>query len=226
MNKKDPNTFDLTRLRRELEIGFDIRTASSGTDPIKQEIIPSTGHCAAVAWIVNQRFGGEFVSTKLQGQSHWFNRVKVCYYEYVNGRIGEYKCAERDVDLTGDQFGFPVVNIGMPGQLYTDSRVRKPEELKEETIERAKELLELSVARREPRPWSIVRFKKNKYDAESIARYYKDLLDKQFIYFGEIPNSLSHGVFLTIGTRDEDYIGKFELFRHVADFEEVPDEET
>lgn len=76
-----------------------------------------------------------------------------------------------------------------------------------------------------PRPWSIVRFKKDKYTAAAIEKYYKDLIGKQFIYFGEIPNQPSHCVLWTIGPREQDYVGKPEFFRHVADFEEVPMDE-
>jgi len=79
---------------------------------------------------------------------------------------------------------------------------------------------------KDPRPWSIVRFKKNKHSPESVEKYYKDLIDKRFIYFGEIPNQLGHCILWTIGSRDQNYIGKPEFFRHVADFEEVPEDET
>lgn len=131
----NPNTHDLIKLRRELETGFNLRTASPGTDPIKQELIPSTGQCAAVAWIVNQRFGGQFVSTKINGQSHWFNRLNV-WQESAS------VCATRDVDLTGDQFGFPPINVGLPGELYPETQVRQISELNVETVQRAKTLQE------------------------------------------------------------------------------------
>lgn len=80
--------------------------------------------------------------------------------------------------------------------------------------------------KKDPRPWSIVRFKKNKYDAATIEKYFKGWADKRFIYFGEIPNSPNHCILWTIGTREQEYVGQPEFFRHVADFEEVPEDET
>lgn len=77
-----------------------------------------------------------------------------------------------------------------------------------------------------PRQYSIVRFKKDKYNQATINEYFKDIIDKQFIYFGEIPNQPSHCILKTIGTRENEYVGKWEMFRHVADFEEVPEDET
>lgn len=85
---------------------------------------PSEGQCAAVAAIVHEEFGGEFVSAHVEGTSHWFNRISV----------GE---SQWDIDLTGDQFGRQRVQIAQPGFLYSDTRVRRDEELLSETAERA-----------------------------------------------------------------------------------------
>lgn len=72
---------------------------------------------------------------------------------------------------------------------------------------------------------AIVRFKKNKYPQKDIDQYYHTLLNKQFIFFGEIPNQPGHCVLKTVGPRDQDYVGAWELFRHTDDFEEVPQDE-
>jgi hypothetical protein len=67
------------------------------------------------------------ISTHIAGCSHWLNRLQ------LGGR-------EVDVDLTGDQFGLPPIQIKAVGQLYPDTRVRGREELNEETLERARTL--------------------------------------------------------------------------------------
>ena len=41
--------------------------------------------------------------------------------------------------------------------------------------------------RRVPRPLSIVRFKHKNHSPESIEKYYKDLVGKQFIFLGCAP---------------------------------------
>jgi len=112
---------DLKRLRELLETAFSSETAAPGATNGR---VPSAGHCAAVAIIVWVRFGGEFVSAKVQGTSHWFNRLK------VHNRI-------LDVDLTADQFGLPAIRWGKPGSLYPETRLRELHELREETIKRA-----------------------------------------------------------------------------------------
>jgi hypothetical protein len=65
------------------------------------------------------------MSTKLGGVSHWFNRV------------GGY-----DVDLTGDQFGFPTVQLAPAERLYSGARPRAFGELNAETLLRAQRLAE------------------------------------------------------------------------------------
>ncbi|GIV04170.1 MAG: hypothetical protein KatS3mg015_3000 [Fimbriimonadales bacterium] len=113
---------ELERLRATLEPAFSRETASPQTSSAGKP--PSAGHCAAVAAIVWQRLGGELVSARVQGESHWFNRVK----------IGERVI---DVDLTGDQFGLPPVMAAEPGRLHPGTRPRTPSELQDETIQRA-----------------------------------------------------------------------------------------
>jgi len=79
--------------------------------------------------IARELLGGEMVSAKVQGLSHWFNRFRV-------------KEALFDADITGDQFGRPVLQIAPEGELYADTRVRRPEHLNEETLKRARLLAE------------------------------------------------------------------------------------
>lgn len=83
------------------------------------------GHCAAVAFNVHDLFGGKYFSVMINGQSHWFNQ-----------------CLGWDIDLAGDQFGFNEVQVVDPGILYNEQkyqrRERKPEELNEETKQRAR----------------------------------------------------------------------------------------
>jgi len=107
-------------LRASLEKAFSPDTAMShslGTGL-------SAGQCAATAAIVFDRLGGSLVSTTIENESHWFNRIQV----------GD---AVVDVDLTGDQFGRPAVQISMEGTLYSGTRIREVENLNNETIQRA-----------------------------------------------------------------------------------------
>jgi hypothetical protein len=110
-------------LRRRLSGAFTRETAAPGYVPG----IPSSGHCAAVAVIVQHSLGGEFISTIVDGQSHWLNRLS------LHGQLV-------DLDLTGDQFGRPTIQVGPPGTLYPGTRVRLPEEVNAETLGRASRL--------------------------------------------------------------------------------------
>jgi putative hydrolase of the HAD superfamily len=85
---------------------------------------PSTGHCAVVAAIVRQRFGGQLLCTAVEGEPHWFNRL------YLDE-------ATIDVDLTGDQFGRPALQVARKGELYDAALVRDTRDLRPETLERA-----------------------------------------------------------------------------------------
>ncbi len=109
----------------------------------------SAGHCAAVAVLFQKRFGGNLVSAKVNGQSHWFNRVG----DVQGGESGW------DIDLTGDQFigerttedqsedryyirSF--LEIDEAGKLWDNTRVRDIVEINQETLDRAKLLAERS----------------------------------------------------------------------------------
>jgi hypothetical protein len=87
----------------------------------------SRGQCAVTALIVKAEFGGVLVSTVVNGESHWFNRVTL--------RSGTY-----DLDLTGDQFGLPAVQCATAGSLYASARERSPSEVFAETFLRACQL--------------------------------------------------------------------------------------
>lgn len=110
----------LVKLRRKLDGAFSRDTAAAGT----VLSVPSAGHCAAVAAVVHAELGGQFVSTTIGGRSHWFNRLE-------DGGLLV------DVDLTGDQFGYPRVRIAPVGELYPSSRVRTAQQLDVETLRRA-----------------------------------------------------------------------------------------
>lgn len=107
------------RLREQLDSAFCKETSFSG-DAYQGG---SDGHCAVVALIVWARFGGSFVSTYHFEISHWYNRI-----------------GDLDVDLTGDQFGLDPVQIKR--DLYPGARIRKLEDVNDETIKRAITLAE------------------------------------------------------------------------------------
>ena len=109
------------QLRVTLVRAFSSDTAAPGT----VSRVPSAGHCAAVAAVVRAEFGGDFLSTVVGGQSHWFNRI------HVGGR-------SFDVDLTGDQFGLDEIRVARAGELFPSSRVRTVEQLNDETLRRAR----------------------------------------------------------------------------------------
>ena len=84
----------------------------------------SFGHCTIVSMFLYSYFGGQLVSTKSEGISHWYNRLALLDNSLV------------DVDLTGDQFGHEAVRIVPAEQLYKKSKIRKPIEINAETIDR------------------------------------------------------------------------------------------
>jgi hypothetical protein len=110
-------------VRGQLDVGFDSQTAAPGTNRIEL----SSGQCAAAAIILQSVIGGNFVSAKVASVSHWFNRV---------ARQAQFF----DIDITGDQFGFPAVRIAPAGTLYEGTRVRDRTELNANTIQRARRL--------------------------------------------------------------------------------------
>jgi hypothetical protein len=69
------------------------------------------------------------VSTKIQGQSHWFNRMRFGDEEY-------------DFDLTGDQYDFLPVEFAPAERLYPGVRVRSDVDVNHETLRRALVLAE------------------------------------------------------------------------------------
>jgi len=95
---------------------------------------PSSGHCAVVSYLVHLEFGFDMVSAMVShdgGQvSHWFNRNKGAWLF--------------DVDLTSDQFGKEKVLYSTKEELYPNSKIRKVEDLSEETKQRAKLLAQRS----------------------------------------------------------------------------------
>lgn len=64
-------------------------------------------------------FGGELVSSNVKGYSHWFNRID-----------------GYDIDLTGDQFGMPAVQMREAETLHSHSRIRTLSDVNTETWER------------------------------------------------------------------------------------------
>jgi len=113
----------MTILRDQVEKAFSRDTASS----VSMGSGPSAGQCAATAAIVFNKFGGSLVSTNIKNESHWFNRIQVGDTLF-------------DVDITGDQFGLPTIQISKAGTLYEHTRIRERNELNEETIQRATKL--------------------------------------------------------------------------------------
>ena len=65
----------------------------------------ASGHCMLSALILQDLYGGQIKSGKIDGVPHYWNRL--CHV---------------DVDLTGDQFGKPAIQI-KKGSLYPDSFV-------------------------------------------------------------------------------------------------------
>lgn len=112
------------KILEQLEPYFSEETCLGEFDPE----CPSRGHCAVVAAIVNSNGVGYFVSTKINGESHWYSKVYLMEQWWF-------------LDLTGDQFGYPKVQISK-APLYEGTRIREDEELNEETRKRARLLAE------------------------------------------------------------------------------------
>ena len=77
---------------------------------------------------------------------------------------------------------------------------------------------------KKPRPFSIVRFRHEFKSPEEIERYYKPLVGKQYIFFGEIPNQPGHYVLWSVGPKPS-LVGEPEFFRHTDDFEEIHEDD-
>jgi putative hydrolase of the HAD superfamily len=110
----------LRAVRRSLDGAFASDTALAGS----RAATPSAGHCAAVATIVYGMFGGQLLTTSVDGESHWLNRLPTSH-------------GAMDIDLTGDQFNRAPVQMGVPGALYDQVILRRFEELHVETLQRA-----------------------------------------------------------------------------------------
>jgi hypothetical protein len=114
---------ELYSLRAQLESAFAPDTAFALT-PMEPNTVPSAGHCAIVAAIVQRSLGGELLRTFVDGEEHWFNRVV---------RLGQ----AWDVDLTGDQFARSSVQSAASGDLYAEAELRDFADLNAETLRRA-----------------------------------------------------------------------------------------
>jgi hypothetical protein len=116
----------LQRMREQFDPAFarDTAYAPSLQSSGGPNETPSTGHCAVVAVIVQKRLGGKLLRTTVAGEEHWFNRVPLA---------GGYV----DVDLTGDQFGSPAVQIRLPGELYSGAVEQPIEAIQDEALCRA-----------------------------------------------------------------------------------------
>lgn len=108
-------------IRRCLEKAFSEDTSFPGS---WNPLCPVSGHCAAVSIIVVAVLGGSLVGSWVDGQDHWFNRIKT-----TSGDI--------DLDITGDQFGRPAPCQATSGCLYDGTRVRELSEASCETISRS-----------------------------------------------------------------------------------------
>lgn len=71
------------------------------------------------------------VSARVDGRSHWFNRLQM-----ADGEI--------DLDLTADQFGYPAIRISRAGKMYPETRVRQLVEVTSETKARSELLKQRS----------------------------------------------------------------------------------
>ena len=102
-----------SQLRVALERAF-----STETSQVPDPICPSAGHCALVALVVQQIYGGELVSATVEGQSHWYNRID-----------------DHEIDLTADQFGRACAIVHrVDDPIWPNSRVRSINEVKSETF--------------------------------------------------------------------------------------------
>jgi hypothetical protein len=123
-NSTPKNEQELLALLKELRVQLEREFRPDTAAPGFESGGPAAGQCAAVATIVNHLFGGELVSAIVQGQSHWFNQI----------RVGD---ARVEIDLTGDQFGRPPLQMAKLWSLYPETKARNFSELKAETLSRA-----------------------------------------------------------------------------------------
>src|SRR5271166_319228 len=95
---------DLQNLRDLIEPHFSADTAYNPKN--WNPVCPSSEHCGVVAALVFYIFGGDVYKAKVEGSWHYFNHL-----------TGPADC---DCDLTGDQYGYPPVQ--MRHCLYTYKR--------------------------------------------------------------------------------------------------------
>lgn len=107
--------------RASLELAWSDETCAPGSD----RATPSAGQCAATAVVVRDLIGGMFYSAKVNGISHWWNRVLTDTHGWC------------DVDLTADQFGLQPVIVS-PFDAHTGATHRRESELTGETLARAR----------------------------------------------------------------------------------------
>ena len=89
----------LSALRKAMKKEFSCDTAYGTCNKNSM----ASGHCMLSALIVQDLFGGDILGGVVDGIPHYWN--KICQYE---------------VDLTGDQFNLPAIQIKR-GKLYSDS---------------------------------------------------------------------------------------------------------
>lgn len=125
MNTEEKLTETLTELHGRLTRSFALDPATK-RNPGKPV---SSGNCGAAAVIIQALLGGETLATKIVGPGHWLNRIE------VQGEMF-------DIDLTGDQFKLPAIQIAAVGEIYPDAVVTKAKDLDPETLARALEFAE------------------------------------------------------------------------------------
>jgi len=103
-------------LRHVLDMHFAKDTAQGKWNPD----VPSTGHCAVAAIIGHWMFRWRVGSSIVNQASHWYNMA--------HGLT---------IDITGDQFGKPEVQVSRSILYPHKHRVRAISEANEETIRRA-----------------------------------------------------------------------------------------
>ena len=74
------------------------------------------------------------------------------------------------------------------------------------------------------RQYALVRFRAELRQKEIKQGYYADLVGKQFIYLGEIPNQIGHCVLVEVGPKPDLLGTAIRLFHHTGDFEEIPED--
>lgn len=110
----------LVTVRDQVAAAFGPETAAPGfVGPV-----PSCGQCAVTAIVLRELIGGELLRTQVAGDEHWLNRVSLQHGTY-------------DIDLTGDQFGLPAIQLAPAGQLYAMEKIAADREITAETINRA-----------------------------------------------------------------------------------------